>query len=99
MSKDRFSTLYLIFTTGYMSAYSGSRNLCFEDLFLMRLLDQLQPEDPENRRANGADVIDPAAQCISRVQRCGNDASVRARSSFKGHGFAARRAKAFGTRR
>ena len=40
-------TLYLIFTTGYVSAYSGSRNLCIDDLYLMGLLDQLQPVHPE----------------------------------------------------
>ncbi|WP_299029576.1 DUF6596 domain-containing protein [uncultured Sulfitobacter sp.] len=41
------STLYLIFTTGYVSRDCGPRNLCLEGLFLMRLLNQLQPEDPE----------------------------------------------------
>jgi predicted RNA polymerase sigma factor len=41
------STLYLIFTTGYVSGDAGSRNLCLEGMFLMRLLDQLQPRDAE----------------------------------------------------
>jgi RNA polymerase sigma factor (sigma-70 family) len=41
------STLYLIFTTGYVSGDASSRNLCLEGMFLMRLLDQLQPEDAE----------------------------------------------------
>ena len=41
------STLYLIFTTGYVSGDAGARNLCLEGVFLMRLLDQLQPEDAE----------------------------------------------------
>lgn len=41
------STLYLIFTTGYVSGDAGSRNLCLEGIFLMRLLDQLQPQDAE----------------------------------------------------
>ena len=41
------STLYLIFTTGYVSGDTGDRNLCLEGMFLMRLLDQLQPEDAE----------------------------------------------------
>ena len=40
-------TLYLIFTTGYVSQDGGSRDLCAEALFLVRLLDQLQPGDPE----------------------------------------------------
>lgn len=41
------STLYLIFTTGYVFGDTGSRNLCLEGMFLMRLLDRLQPEDAE----------------------------------------------------
>jgi RNA polymerase sigma-70 factor (ECF subfamily) len=41
------STLYLIFTTGYVTGDAGSRNLCLEGMFLMRLLDQLQPDDAE----------------------------------------------------
>ncbi len=41
------ATLYLIFTTGYVSGDVGSRNLCLEGMFLMRLLDQLQPQDAE----------------------------------------------------
>ncbi len=41
------STLYLIFTTGYVSGDAGARNLCLEGLFLMRLLDRLQPNDAE----------------------------------------------------
>ncbi|MFK7915245.1 MAG: RNA polymerase sigma factor [Pseudomonadales bacterium] len=40
-------TLYLIFTTGYVAQDEGPRDLCKEALFLVRLLDQLQPEDPE----------------------------------------------------
>lgn len=41
------STLYLIFTTGYVSGDTGGRNLCLEGMFLMRLLDRLQPQDAE----------------------------------------------------
>lgn len=41
------ATVYLIFTTGYVSGDAGSRNLCLEGIFLMRLLDQLQPQDAE----------------------------------------------------
>lgn len=41
------ATLYLIFTTGYVSGDAGSRNLCLEGMFLMRLLNRLQPEDAE----------------------------------------------------
>ncbi|WP_424984263.1 RNA polymerase sigma factor [Maritalea sp. S77] len=41
------STLYLIFTTGYVNEEDQARDLCREGIFLLRLLAQLQPEDPE----------------------------------------------------
>ncbi|MDJ0686579.1 MAG: sigma factor-like helix-turn-helix DNA-binding protein [Alphaproteobacteria bacterium] len=41
------STLYLIFTTGYVSEDTGPRDLCREALFLVRLLEKLRPEQPE----------------------------------------------------
>lgn len=49
--KDRqatvLSTIYLIFTTGYVTEDSGPRYLCEEGIFLMRLLRKLCPYDPE----------------------------------------------------
>ncbi|NGN97639.1 RNA polymerase [Grimontia sp. S25] len=41
------STLYLIFTTGYVIEDKGPRYLCEEGIFLMRLLHNLCPNDPE----------------------------------------------------
>jgi RNA polymerase sigma-70 factor (ECF subfamily) len=41
------STIYLIFTTGYVSEDESDRDLCAEALFLLRLLDRLCPNDPE----------------------------------------------------
>ncbi|MBO6725210.1 MAG: sigma-70 family RNA polymerase sigma factor [Rhizobiaceae bacterium] len=41
------STIYLIFTTGYVSEDNGPRDLCLEALFLARLLDRLRPDAPE----------------------------------------------------
>ena len=41
------STLYLIFTTGYISEDNSTRDLCKEGLFLARLLEQLRTGDPE----------------------------------------------------
>jgi len=41
------STIYLIFTTGYVSEETGSRELCKEALFLIQLLNELHPDDPE----------------------------------------------------
>jgi len=41
------STIYLIFTTGYVTEEAGSRDLCEEALFLLQLLYQLCPGDPE----------------------------------------------------
>jgi RNA polymerase sigma-70 factor (ECF subfamily) len=41
------STIYLIFTTGYVNEDDSDRDLCAEALFLLRLLDRLRPDDPE----------------------------------------------------
>ena len=41
------STIYLIFTTGYVTEDASDRDLCMEAIFLMRLLDRLRPNDPE----------------------------------------------------
>jgi RNA polymerase sigma factor (sigma-70 family) len=41
------TTIYLIFTTGYVATSEEPRDLCLEAEFLMRLIDQLQPADPE----------------------------------------------------
>ena len=41
------STIYLIFTTGYVNEDESDRDLCAEALFLLRLLDRLCPNDPE----------------------------------------------------
>ena len=41
------TTLYLIFTTGYVNEDESARDLCREGLFLARLLRQLRPDEPE----------------------------------------------------
>jgi RNA polymerase sigma factor (sigma-70 family) len=41
------TTVYLIFTTGYLAPPDEPRDLCREAEFLMRLIDQLRPDDPE----------------------------------------------------
>jgi len=41
------STIYLIFTTGYITEDETDRDLCAEAIFLLRLLDRLRPDDPE----------------------------------------------------
>lgn len=41
------STIYLIFTTGYVTQETGPRDLCQEALFLAHLLRDLRPNDPE----------------------------------------------------
>jgi predicted RNA polymerase sigma factor len=65
-------TLYLIFTTSYVSAYGGSRNLCIDDLYFIGLLDQLQPEHP---KIEGALV--PMLLTQPRNQSCvSNDAAM-----------------------
>ena len=41
------TTVYLIFTTGYVAARNEPRDLCGEAEYLMRLIDKLCPNDPE----------------------------------------------------
>lgn len=41
------STIYLIFTTGYVREAIDERDLCHEGIFLIRLLNKLQPGDAE----------------------------------------------------
>jgi predicted RNA polymerase sigma factor len=41
------TTLYLIFTTGYVAGPNEPRDLCLEAEYLIRLIDGLRPEDPE----------------------------------------------------
>ncbi len=41
------TSIYLIFTTGYVAGPGESRDLCLEAEYLMRLIDRLRPDDPE----------------------------------------------------
>lgn len=41
------STIYLIYTTGYVTEESKAQDFCNEALFLIQLLDELNPGDPE----------------------------------------------------
>lgn len=41
------TTIYLIFTTGYVASGDEPRDLCLEAEYLMRLIDRLNPDDPE----------------------------------------------------
>lgn len=41
------TTVYLIFTTGYVAGPEEPRDLCLEAEYLMRLIDRLRPEDSE----------------------------------------------------
>ncbi|MFZ9200304.1 MAG: RNA polymerase sigma factor [Paracoccaceae bacterium] len=41
------TTIYLIFTTGYVAGPDEPRDLCHEAEYLTRLIDQLHPDDPE----------------------------------------------------
>lgn len=41
------TTVYLIFTTGYVAPRDAARDLCHEAEYLMRLIDRLCPADPE----------------------------------------------------
>lgn len=41
------TTVYLIFTTGYVAGPDEPRDLCREAEYLIRLIDRLRPDDPE----------------------------------------------------
>ena len=41
------STIYLIYTTGYVTEEAQARDFCNEALFLIQLLNELTPDDPE----------------------------------------------------
>jgi RNA polymerase sigma factor (sigma-70 family) len=41
------TTIYLIFTTGYVASGEEPRDLCLEAEYLMRLIDRLRPDDAE----------------------------------------------------
>jgi RNA polymerase sigma-70 factor (ECF subfamily) len=41
------TAVYLIFTTGYVATDEEPRDLCLEAEYLMRLIDRLNPDDPE----------------------------------------------------
>jgi RNA polymerase sigma-70 factor (ECF subfamily) len=41
------TTIYLIFTTGYVAGPNEPRDLCLEAEYLIRLIDRLRPEDAE----------------------------------------------------
>lgn len=56
------STIYLIYTVGYVSEDDGDRDLCREAIFLTRLLDRLRPDDPEIEGALALVLLTEARQ-------------------------------------
>lgn len=56
------STIYLIYTTGYVTDDTGPRDLCAEALFLARLLVQLRPDNPEIEGALALMLLTQARQ-------------------------------------
>jgi len=56
------STIYLIFTTGYVTEDDSDRDLCAEAIFLLRLLDRLRPDDPEIEGALALALLTEARQ-------------------------------------
>lgn len=63
------TTVYLIFTTGYVAGPNEPRDLCREAEYLMRLIDQLRPEDAEIEGALAMMLLTAAR----RSARIGND--------------------------
>ena len=66
------STIYLIFTTGYVNEDVSDRDLCAEAIFLLRLLDRLRPDDPEIEGALALVLLTDAR----RVARIGDDGAT-----------------------
>jgi len=67
------STIYLIFTTGYVTEEISSRDLCDEAMFLLQLLNQLRPDDPE---IEGALALVLLTQSRKDARMSNNGASV-----------------------
>lgn len=66
------STIYLIFTTGYVREDDSERGLCAEAIFLLRLLDRLRPDDPEIEGALALVLLTDAR----RTARIGDDGAT-----------------------
>lgn len=56
------TAIYLIFTTGYTAAEPARRDLCVEAEFLMRLINQLRPDEPEIEGALAMMLLTSARQ-------------------------------------
>jgi RNA polymerase sigma factor (sigma-70 family) len=67
------TTLYLIFTTGYVASDDEPRDLCLEAEYLMRLINKLNPEDPEIEGALAMMLLTAAR----RAARVGADGASR----------------------
>ncbi|MGE6783417.1 RNA polymerase sigma factor [Ensifer adhaerens] len=60
------TTIYLIFTTGYLAGTECARDLCLEAEYLTRMIDRLRPEDPEIEGAL-AMILLTAARRAARI--------------------------------
>lgn len=60
------TTVYLIFTTGYVNGMDDSRDLCLEAEYLMRLIDRLRPGDAEIEGALAL-ILLTAARWAARI--------------------------------
>ncbi len=78
------STLYLIFTTGYVNEDTGPRDLCREGLFLVRLLHQLRPDDPEIEGALALFLLTDARK-TARISTAGEMVPVEQQDSALWH--------------
>ena len=67
------TAVYLIFTTGYVSAADEPRDLCHEAEYLMRLIDRLRPDEPEIEGALAMMLLTRAR----RAARIGPDGASR----------------------
>ena len=64
------TTLYLIFTTGYVAGPNELRDLCQEAEYLIRLVNRLRPDDPEIEGALAMMLL-TAARRAARIDKDG----------------------------
>lgn len=78
------STLYLIFTTGYVNEDNTTRDLCKEALFLVQLLQQLRPDDPEIEGAYALMLLTEARR-PARINASGASEPIESQDRSRWH--------------
>lgn len=78
------TTIYLIFTTGYIIEAECPRSLCQEGIFLARLLNKLRPNDPEIEAALALMLLTDA-RSTARINKDGAMVPIEQQNSTLWH--------------